>query len=194
MNIEEIKDNYYFETLNDNHDLSNFDCGDYDLNDFLKNDALKQQNANLNVTKIIVYNRKIIGYASLLTDTLILKNINDENLKMKIKGKLGVKSQNRNVPAVKIGRLALDKRFSGEGLGSHILRNILNSLKEISKNHIGFKFIVVEGYAKAFNFYVTKNGFEHLNKDCKKVKDIDFISQRDPTKRFYLYLDLEKIK
>lgn len=81
MNIEEIKENYYFETLNENHDLSNFDCGDYDLNDFLKNDALKQQNANLNVTKIIVCNRKIIGYVSLLTDTLILKNINDEILK-----------------------------------------------------------------------------------------------------------------
>ena len=33
-------DNYYFETLNENHDVSEFDCGDEDLNDFLKNDAL----------------------------------------------------------------------------------------------------------------------------------------------------------
>lgn len=34
MNIEDIKDNYYFETLTEEHDLSDFDCGDEDLNDF----------------------------------------------------------------------------------------------------------------------------------------------------------------
>ena len=193
MKIEYIKQNYYFETLSEDHDLSDFDCGDEDLNDFLKNDALNLQNSNLNVTKLVMCDGKIIGFVSLLTDALILKKINDENLKVKIKGKLGVKSKNTNVPAVKIGRFALDKKFSGKGLGSHILRNILHNLKFIAENNIGFKFIVVEGYAKAFNFYVLKNGFENLKKDDEKVKNIDFISQRDPTKKFYLYLDLEKI-
>lgn len=136
MKIEDIKDNYYFETLNEKHDLSDFDCGDDDLNDFLKNDALAQQNENLNVTKLVMCEGKILGHTSLLTDALILKNINDESLKLKIKGKLGVKSKNRNVPAVKIGRLAIDKKYSCEGLGSHILRNILHSLKAIGKNNI----------------------------------------------------------
>ena len=193
MNIEDIKDNYYFETLTEEHDLSDFDCGDDDLNDFLKNDALAQQNEKLNVTKLVICDGKILGYTSLLTDVLILKNINDEQLKLKIKGKLGVTSKNRNIPAVKIGRLAIDKKYSGEGLGSHILRNIVHSLKAIGKNNVGFRFIIVEGYAKAFNFYVVKNGFEYLKKDLEKAKNIDFISQRDPTKKFYLYLDLEKI-
>ena len=67
-----------------------------------------------------------------------------------------------------------------------------NNLKEISKKHIGFRFIIVEGYAKAFNFYVVKNGFESLEKDEKKVENIDFISKRDPTKRFMLYFDLNR--
>ena len=43
MKIEDIKENYYFETLNESHYLNDFDCGDEDLNDFLKNDALIQQ-------------------------------------------------------------------------------------------------------------------------------------------------------
>lgn len=30
MKIKDIKENYYFETLNENHDLSYFDCGDDD--------------------------------------------------------------------------------------------------------------------------------------------------------------------
>ena len=42
MEIKYIKENYYFETLSEKHDLDNLDCGDNDLNDFLKNDALIQ--------------------------------------------------------------------------------------------------------------------------------------------------------
>lgn len=193
MKIEDIKDNYYFETLTEKHDLTDFDCGDDDLNDFLKNDALAQQNENLNVTKLVMYEGKILGYTSLLTDTLLLRNIKNENVRLKIKEKLRVESKNRGISAVKIGRLAIDKRYSQKGLGTHILRNILRNLKNISKNKIGFRFIIIEGYAKAFNFYVVKNCFEFLEKDKKAIDNIDFISKRNPTKSFYLYLDLEKI-
>ena len=49
MKIEDIKNNYYFETLNENHELNDFDCGDEDLNDFLKNDAINQQKEKLNI-------------------------------------------------------------------------------------------------------------------------------------------------
>lgn len=193
MKIEDIKENYYFETLTEEHDLSDFDCGDEELNNFLKDDALAQQNEKLNVTKLIMCDEKIIGYTSLLTDTLILKNINDEPLRLKIKGKLNIDSNSKGISAVKIGRLAIDKKYSSKGLGTHILRNIIKSLKIIAESNVGFRFIIVEGYAKAFKFYVVKNGFEYLKKDYKKVKNIDFISQRDPTKTFYLYFDLEKI-
>lgn len=192
MKIEDIKENYYFETLTEEHDLSDFDCGDEDLNNFLKDDALAQQQEKLNVTKLVMCDGKIIGYTSLLTDTLKLKNIKDEKLRLKIKGKLGVTSKNREISAVKIGRFAIDRRYSGKGIGSHILDNILGNLKKISENDVGFRFIIVEGYAKAFNFYVVKNGFISLEKDEKKVENIDFISQRDPTKRFTLYFDLNR--
>ena len=87
MKIEYIKQNYYFETLNENHDLSDFDCGDEDLNEFLKNDALIQQKEKLNITKLAICDEKIIGFISLLTDTLILKNIRDEDIKSDIKDK-----------------------------------------------------------------------------------------------------------
>ena len=77
MTIKEIKDNYYFENLSDKHDLSEFDCGDKDLNDFLKNDALAQQNARLNVTKLIMCDGNIIGFTSLLTDGIMIKKISN---------------------------------------------------------------------------------------------------------------------
>ena len=88
MKIERIKENYYFKNLSEEDDVSDFDCGDEDLNDFLKNDALEQQNEKLNVTKLVMCENIIIGYISLLTDTITLKNIKNEKLRLKIKGKL----------------------------------------------------------------------------------------------------------
>lgn len=192
MTIKEIKDNYYFENLNEKHDLSDFDCGDKDLNDFLKNDALAQQNARLNVTKLIMCDGNIIGFTSLLTDGIMIKKIRNEKVKLEIKEKLNINSNKKSISAVKIGRLAIDKKYARKGLGSHILNNILKNLKDISEKEVGFRFIIVEGYAKAFNFYVTKNGFEHLKNDENDINNIEFIAKRDPTRKFYLYFDLDR--
>ena len=192
MKIKEIEDNYYFENLSENHDLSDFDCGDKDLNDFLKNDALAQQNARLNVTKLIMCDGNIIGFTSLLTDGIMIKKIRNEKVKLEIKEKLNINSNKKSISAVKIGRLAIDKKYARKGLGSHILNNILKNLKDISEKEVGFRFIIVEGYAKAFNFYVTKNGFEHLKNDENDINNIEFIAKRDPTRKFYLYFDLDR--
>lgn len=78
MDIEYIKQNYRFETLTDEHDLSNFECDSEDLTNFLKDDALTQQNRRLNLTKLIMCDSEIVGYVSLLTDTIPLKDIRDE--------------------------------------------------------------------------------------------------------------------
>lgn len=193
MNIKYIEDNYYFETLNENHDLSDFDCGDEELNDFLKNDALSQQSGKLNVTKLAICDDKIVGYVSILTDALIFKNIREENVSSEIKEKLHLSSNNRSIPAVKIGRIAIDKKFSGKSLGTPILRNVLLNFKRISDNEVGFRFIIVEGYAKSFKFYTVKNSFVNL-KDDGQIKNIDFISKRNPKKKFYLYFDLKNIE
>ena len=59
MEIEYIKNNYIFETLTEEHDLSNFECDSDDLNEFLKKDALKQQEEKLNLTKLITCDGEI---------------------------------------------------------------------------------------------------------------------------------------
>jgi predicted GNAT family N-acyltransferase len=197
MKIEEIKQKYYFETLTKEHDLTDFDCGDEELNDFLKKDALNQQNAKLNITKLIMCENKIIGFTSILTDTIMIKKIRDETVKSKIIKTLKLDSNKKTISAVKIGRLAIDKKYIRKGLGTIILRNIIKSLKTMSEDNIGFRFIIVEGYAEVLYFYIVKNGFENLKKDDKLINNIDFIIPRDPKKKFFLYFDLnwyEKIE
>ena len=57
------------------------------MNDFLKNDALNQQKMKLNLTKLIICDNKLIGFVSLLTDSIIIKDVRDDELKIDIKNK-----------------------------------------------------------------------------------------------------------
>ncbi|MEE0925076.1 MAG: N-acetyltransferase [Methanobrevibacter sp.] len=192
MDIEYIKENYYFEILNEKHDLSNFECDSNDLTNFLKNDALKQQDMNLNLTQLVICDNEIVGFFSLLTDTLKLKTLENNNLKKEIKLELDI-SENNEIPAIKIGRLAIDKKYSKKGLGSHILRNILLSILNLSKTKVGLRFVTVDAYATSLNFYVKKNNFSSRKSDTETLKKIDKIKKQNPNRSFILYLDLKDI-
>ena len=192
MDIEYIKENYYFEILNEKHDLSNFECDSNDLTNFLKNDALKQQDMNLNLTQLVICDNEIVGFFYLLTDTLKLKTLENNNLKKEIKLELDI-SENNEIPAIKIGRLAIDKKYSKKGLGSHILRNILLSILNLSKTKVGLRFVTVDAYATSLNFYVKKNNFSSRKSDTETLKKIDKIKKQNPNRSFILYLDLKDI-
>lgn len=192
MNIKYIKENYHFETLNEKHDLSKFICDSEDLTNFLKNDALNQQKEKLNVTKLVICDNEIIGYVSLLTDTIVLKNIKENEIRKIIKSKLNTTNKKRLIPAIKIGRFAINKKYSNKGLGTYILYNVLREINKISKEVIGVRFVVVEGYAPVLNFY-KKIGFVNLKKDESKMNKINKIIERNPKKTFYLYSDLKKL-
>lgn len=60
---------------------------------------------------------------------------------------------------MKIGRLAVNVDFQGQGLG----KIILDYLKQlfIENNRTGCKFITVDAYSQSLHFY-EKNGFEYL--------------------------------
>ena len=194
MDIDYIKENYRFETLNGKHDLSDFKCESDDLTDFLKDDALTQQKNKLSLTKLVMCDDTVVGYVSLLTDTILLKDIRDADTKHDIKDQLNITSKKRKLPAIKIGRLALDDKYAHKGLGSEILMSILFNVKNIAENNVGLRFVTVEGYAGAYNFY-TRNNFINLKKDDDKIKEkLDIIIEKDPEKTFYLYLDLRVLE
>lgn len=193
MEIDYIKENYRFEILNNQHDLSKFNCEIEDLNNFLKQDALNQQNMNLNLTHLVICDDEIIGYVSLLTDTIKLKTIGNQNIKDEIKEELNV-GENNEIPAIKIGRLAIDKKYSKKGLGTHILGNILLNIIELSKTKVGLRFVTVEAYVSALNFYTKKFNFSCRKSDEIILKKIEMIKKRDPNRNFYLYLDIKNIE
>lgn len=55
------------------------------------------------------------------------------------------------------------------------------------------RFITVEAYAKAFNFYVEKNKFKYRKNDKKFIDKMDMIIKQNPQRCFNLYKDLKSI-
>lgn len=194
MDIEYIKNNFHFEILSEEHDLSNFKCASDDLNDFLKEDALRQQEMNLNITQLAICDGEIVGFVSILTDTLKIKTIKDKSLKEEVKGELNVTGEDNELPAIKIGRFAVAEKYAQKGLGSCIFRNVLLSILLLSKTKVGLRFITVDAYAMAFKFYVKKNHFVYRKSDEKSVKKLDRIIEKDPERQFALHLDLKDIQ
>lgn len=178
MYVEDIKNNYYIVKLNEKHNLNDFSCGLDDMDDFLKNDALDQQEDNLNVTYLAKYHEEIIGFFSLLSDIIKLKDIENE-----------YDLPYSTCPAVKIGRLAVNEKYNSLGLGTVLLDNTCYQIKRIS-DIIGVRFITVDAYCNVRGFYY-KNEFNHLK--IHNEKKLRRSAERNPYLTVPLYKDLKRI-
>ena len=63
-------------------------------------------------------------------------------------------------PAIKIGRLAVDLKYEGQGIGRELMKQIKESVAKGSKVS-AFRFLTVDAYLSAVPFY-EKNGFKML--------------------------------
>jgi len=162
--------------------LSAFDCGDIDLNDFLLNDAKNYLTAMLAVTYLVIIEDEIAAYFCLSYDSLTRSAIltdEDKALWNKVGRKIPNSKRRRNYPAVKIGRLAVDQKYAGLGIGKQIIKSV--AMMYINEpHHAACRFITVDAYRSALNFY-EKNDFRYLTS-----KDTD-------DDRRAMYFDLKSI-
>lgn len=137
-----------FHLLSKTIDTSSFDCGDDDLNDFLQTDALKNQNEWLSVTKVLVQNQRVVGYFTITPDTLHKGRIDFSD---KLAG-----YPYQKYPAIKLARLAVDKRYQHKGIGKMLMSEFFSSaLDAVSIN--GGRFITVDAKNSARSFYEMYN-------------------------------------
>lgn len=142
-------------------DLSHFDCGDDDLNSFIKDDALNYQEQNLSQTTCVIYEGKMIGYFTLACDALSL----EKKIKQSI---FSGSKQIRSYPALKIARMAFDKKYQRKRIGTVFLEAIKGHAWLLNKQGVGCRFITVDAYSDKVAFYI-KNGFEYnIKKDSSK--------------------------
>ena len=163
----EIIDFNEIEILKANHSILEnleFDCGDEELNEFLLEDYIKNLESKICIIYLCKYKEKIVGFFSLSADSI---KINEK-----------IEPDYTYYPAIKIGRLGIQKDYHSKKIGTWIIRWITGFSRNL-QNEIGIRFISVDSYnqEKQLKFY-EKNSFKR------------FKSKR--TKTIPMYLDLEE--
>ncbi len=150
--------------LTEDYPIKPFDCEDEDLNDFLFNEAVSYQKELLATTFVMENDKQTLGYYSLLNDSLQLKEemFTSKSQFRKFLRELMPypKRHLKTIPALKIGRLAIDKTFKGKGLGSVIMANIISRCIKMNEEQ-ACRLITVDAYKQAVPFY-QKMGFKFL--------------------------------
>jgi ribosomal protein S18 acetylase RimI-like enzyme len=149
-----VSSRFRLEGLNKSHDRLSFDCGEEALNRYFQTQAT--QDSRRRIANCFVAIDTESGYVASYF-TLSSASIPTPDLPEKITSCL---PRYPSVPAVRIGRLAVDKQFQGHGLGKALLADA--ALKTISATPASFALLVDAKNEQAVKFY-QHHGFRLLN-------------------------------
>ncbi|MDR3184863.1 MAG: GNAT family N-acetyltransferase [Prevotellaceae bacterium] len=159
MSTEAILNTVDIVKLENDMEVESFESEDRDLNDFLLNDARDYLKSLLAVTYLLKIGDETVAYFSLSNDNLI-KNDSERPVWNRINRFIPNNKRRRSYPAVKIGRLAVAKKYAGKGLGKRIILAIQNMYIN-EPQRAGCRFLMVDAYRGALPFY-QKNDFKFL--------------------------------
>lgn len=149
--------------------LKSFDCGDSDLNDFLFNKAEKFNSELLATTYLLEDGESIIAYFSIFNDSLRVEEIefaSQSGYKRFFREMVShPKRHLKYFPAIKIGRLAVNKLSQGNGVGRIIINYVIDYAIEQNEK-CACKFIIIDAYSQSLSFY-EKLGFSFYQEKDK---------------------------
>jgi GNAT superfamily N-acetyltransferase len=159
------------EPLNSKHKKSDFSCGKEMLDTYIQKQANQDIKRKLSSCFVITETETnlIKGYYTLSSNSIPSEFIPDQ-----IRKKLP-RSYN-SIPTTLLGRLAIDDRFQGQGIGKLMLIDALKRSYEISKTIGSFAVVVDPIDQDAENFY-NKYGFIKLPDSGKMFLLMKTISQ-----------------
>jgi GNAT superfamily N-acetyltransferase len=138
--------------LEESDEVEGFDCGDEPLNNYLKRHAwTNQQKVSIGVTYAAVDEsapRIVLGYFTLATSSVP----RDRFPKKYVRG-----LPPYDLPLILLARLAVDKRFSGRGLGQALLSEALKITLRVA-DEVGCRCIITDAYPDKAGWY-ARYGF-----------------------------------
>jgi GNAT superfamily N-acetyltransferase len=130
------------------HDLSQFRCGEPELDDWLMRKSLHNEESGASRTYVICIGRQVVGYYALAAGAVAHRDAPGR-----------VKRNMPNpIPVIVIGRLAIDLKFQGQGIGSALLKDAV--LRTIQAAEIaGIRAILVHAISDGAKRFYEKLGF-----------------------------------
>ncbi|MDE2702730.1 MAG: GNAT family N-acetyltransferase [Chloroflexota bacterium] len=135
--------------LDADHDSAGFDCGDEMLNEWLRRRALRNQGEGSSRTWVVTDGERVVAYYASSTAALVREEAS---------GRIA-RNQPNPLPAMLLGRLAVDRDHQRMGLGAALLKHFLGKALEVSEL-TGLRLALVHANSvQAANFY-RHFGFE----------------------------------
>ena len=131
-------------------DRSEFSCGDPDCDDFLRRYAGQNQfDHHISTTLVIVDDERVVAYA-----TFAVAEVSRDELTPASASGLPAYP----LPALRLGRLAVDARYQGIGLGTRLVREVLRTALRL-RGELGCAAVLVDALPESADFYADL-GFE----------------------------------
>lgn len=147
------------------HDRTSFSCGEPELDAYLRFTARQHVDKGYAQVWVAVKepnSSQIVGYYTLSMTSLAPEEI---------QGKTGIK----RVPALLLGKLAVDSRYHGQGIGVRLLMHAQRSALLLSRQ-VGVHALVVDALHKQAAAFYRRYDFEELETGpfhlYKTIKDI----------------------
>jgi GNAT superfamily N-acetyltransferase len=137
------------------HDRSAFDCGDRELNDWLRTRASPAH--RIGSARVYVFHEGdglVRGFY-----TLSAGSIERGDVPPRL-----AKGQPSRIPAIMIGRFAVDVTMQGQGLGRQLLRDALERAVKISST-VGIACIIVDAKDDVSRAFYERLGFVRITVD-----------------------------
>jgi len=148
-------DAYRFEQLGTHHRRADFSCGVEALDRYFRQQAGQDQRRGVAVPYVLAdpATGAVVGYYTLSTLSILAESLPDE-LTRKL-------PRYQALPAVLIGRLAVDQRYRGRGLGELLLMDALHRGFDISRQ-VGAMAVVVDAKDDAARSFYERYGFRRF--------------------------------
>lgn len=139
--------------LTEHHALSGFDSGEPALDDWLRRRALRNMQAAATKTYVAcpAESATVIGYYALCMGQILATDVT------------GAMRRNMppQIPAILLGRLAIDRNWQGRGLGGYLLRDVVRRARR-AVQEVTARLIIVHAISPAAEAFYRHYGFTRL--------------------------------
>ncbi len=137
------------ELLVAHHQLETFDCGDESLNTWLRERALRNQGEGSSRTWVVTDGARVVAFYASSTAALV---------RDKAPGRMR-RNQPDPLPAMLLGRLAVDQGHQGKGLAAALLKHFLLKALEVAQV-TGLRLVLVHAKDSRAAAFYSHFGFE----------------------------------
>jgi len=153
------------EPLSEQHETADFDSGQPELDRWLLEHALTAEAKRVGRTFVWADGERIVAYY-----TIVAHAIFREDLPRSV-----VRGNPIQIPSVLLAKLALDRSFQGQGLGSVLLVDALARIVAATRT-VAARYVVVDAFSSAAADFYAHHGFVRLPDSTRLLRKLTDIA------------------